>query len=40
MREQIAGKFDRVEDIKSELNKKKNKLHAEEKELLSLKQKI
>lgn len=30
MKEQIAQKFDRVEDIKADLNKKKNKLLAEE----------
>ena len=31
MKEQISKRFDRVEEIKSELNAKKNKLTAEEK---------
>ena len=40
MKEEISKKFDRVEEIKQGLNKKKNKLLEDEKALTQLKDKI
>lgn len=40
MNEEISAKFNKVEEIKAELNQKKTKLNKEEQELISLKTKI
>lgn len=40
MNEEIGSKFNKVEDIKGSLNKKKNTLNKEEEELINLKIKI
>ena len=40
MKEEIRSKFDRVEQIKDDLNDKKNKLAKDEQELVNLKAKI